>query len=462
MFPVASAWTVAASLAYLAFRSGGVDPGHVAQVLAALAVLGLCMFWRPDEIQPSSVPVLCWAAVLAYLVMQIVPLPLRVIEILSPARAAMAAQIAGVLGGQSWSTLSISPADTFQYLFRMAGYLLVFLIARRMASGLPPAELWRMLLPFAVLGGIEATLGIAQFLVSSSSMPATGTYINRNHFGGLLGLLLPPALAQAAVSLTRAIRRVRSAPEHAHVLRACVWTALVTALLGGALCSLSRMTITSCTVSAMVTLYALYRPGLRTTVSMVVGVVLLVAVLIPGVFVERFATLTTGDGRDIGTRADLWKDSMAVVSAFRLTGSGGGTYSTALLPFKTVAPSFDVNFAHNDYIQHLSELGVVGVLPLVLLAAVVISRTFRSAWQASVIEERAVAAGCAGSMVSILIHSSVDFNLYIPANAALLAWIAGVAVALSHATNAAVPATRSRPAWIRLTRRRTVAGLKPE
>jgi hypothetical protein len=34
----------------------------------------------------------------------------------------------------------------------------------------------------------------------------------------------------------------------------------------------------------------------------------------------------------------------------------------------------------------------------------------------------------AGALAAILLHSLVDFNLYIPANAMLLAWIAGMVV----------------------------------
>jgi hypothetical protein len=42
-------------------------------------------------------------------------------------------------------------------------------------------------------------------------------------------------------------------------------------------------------------------------------------------------------------------------------------------------------------------------------------------------DRRYVALACAGSFAAIMLHSFVDFNLYIPANAMLLAWIAGIA-----------------------------------
>jgi hypothetical protein len=43
---------------------------------------------------------------------------------------------------------------------------------------------------------------------------------------------------------------------------------------------------------------------------------------------------------------------------------------------------------------------------------------------------RCVALACVGSLVAILIHSLVDFNLYTPANAMALAWISGIVTGL--------------------------------
>ena len=40
----------------------------------------------------------------------------------------------------------------------------------------------------------------------------------------------------------------------------------------------------------------------------------------------------------------------------------------------------------------------------------------------------ALCLGLLGSLVSIGLHSSADFNLYIPANAFALAWLGGLAV----------------------------------
>ena len=60
------------------------------------------------------------------------------------------------------------------------------------------------------------------------------------------------------------------------------------------------------------------------------------------------------------TRAQIWSDSRGIVSAFPLFGVGLGGYESALYRFKTVAPMHTVDFAHNDYLQVLTEMGIIG------------------------------------------------------------------------------------------------------
>jgi hypothetical protein len=54
----------------------------------------------------------------------------------------------------------------------------------------------------------------------------------------------------------------------------------------------------------------------------------------------------------------------------------------------------------------------------------------RSAVKSSDPEARYFAVACLGALSTIALHSLADFNLYIPANAMLLAWIAGMTMAV--------------------------------
>jgi O-antigen ligase len=93
-----------------------------------------------------------------------------------------------------------------------------------------------------------------------------------------------------------------------------------------------------------------------------------------------------------------------------------------------------VDFAHNDYLQLLAELGLAGFAIGAALAFSIVSMGLRGAMKSSDPEGRYFAVACVGALSAIAVHSLVDFNLYIPANAMLLAWIAGMAVESCEST----------------------------
>jgi O-antigen ligase len=97
--------------------------------------------------------------------------------------------------------------------------------------------------------------------------------------------------------------------------------------------------------------------------------------------------------------------------------------------YKHSAPLYRDDYAHNDYLQYLIEMGAVGFL----LAALLMAALFRGAARAAVCHEsetRWLGLATTGAMTAILLHSLADFNLFIPANAMSLAWITGIASGL--------------------------------
>ena len=80
--------------------------------------------------------------------------------------------------------------------------------------------------------------------------------------------------------------------------------------------------------------------------------------------------------------------------------------------------------------QFAIELGAVGFA----LGAVLAWRIGRKAvWAASQTQDdkvRLLAVACIGAFSAIGVHSFVDFNLYVPANAMMLAWICGLCASL--------------------------------
>jgi len=98
-------------------------------------------------------------------------------------------------------------------------------------------------------------------------------------------------------------------------------------------------------------------------------------------------------------------------------GAGGGTFYTNFPKYRGPDIAAFYDHAHNDYMQFLVETGVigtvlVGLLPVWALVLGVLALARR---------RDQLARGFAFSVVmgvsALAIHSSVDFNLQIPANA---------------------------------------------
>jgi O-antigen ligase len=85
-----------------------------------------------------------------------------------------------------------------------------------------------------------------------------------------------------------------------------------------------------------------------------------------------------------------------------------------------------VNFAHNDYLQVLIEGGVIGFGIGLMLLVLVLRSSVKAAVYARSLDDRLLSIACISSFIAILLHSFVDFNMYVPANAFAVVWIAGI------------------------------------
>jgi O-antigen ligase len=135
-----------------------------------------------------------------------------------------------------------------------------------------------------------------------------------------------------------------------------------------------------------------------------------------------------------GVRVTIDRDCLRMLLKKPFLGWGLGTFPIVYPEFRSFYTTFFVNQAHNDYLQLLVETGVAGfaiaIWFLVLVfrqAAAKIENSAKSDWTESANGALTVTAllGCVG----ILVHSFLDFNLQIPANAALFYVLCAVAAA---------------------------------
>ena len=125
-------------------------------------------------------------------------------------------------------------------------------------------------------------------------------------------------------------------------------------------------------------------------------------------------------------RLHFWRGAIEVIRHHPLTGAGLGAFGVAYTRYDTGSGTFRLDQAHNDYLQVLSDAGVVGaVLGIFFIVAL-----FRMGLARMLSRDnfrRGVAIGALAGCFGVLIHSFFDFTLHITANALLFLVLAGLA-----------------------------------
>ena len=122
----------------------------------------------------------------------------------------------------------------------------------------------------------------------------------------------------------------------------------------------------------------------------------------------------------------IWSDTLSLIHANPILGTGLGTFAEAFRPFQTHLVDLHIDHAHNDYLEFASETGAVGFSLLFLPIFYLLGRMILSFLRDHRRYRSAILLGCIGSTLGLLVHSLTDFNLQIPANAIIFAVILGI------------------------------------
>jgi len=299
----------------------------------------------------------------------------------------------------------------------LADLILLFLTTQAFRT----LEDWKKFVWFAMFFGfVVCTFGILQHLTFNGKIYwfremrfggiPFGPYVNRNHFAAFAELFIPIPLVPLLIGKVRRERLF-------------VVGLFAVLQIGALLLAASRGGIASFAVEvlALAVWFAMRRPG-GTQLLAVGAIVLVVALLISWLGVrqitQRFSAMQSLEittGKRASMRADTWR----IFLDHPVLGTGLGTIQVVFPPYETLYDGKIVNHTHNDYLEALAETGILGGLCCVWFLGVFFTqalprfapanRSFAAALQF------AAFLGCLG----FLVHSLWDFNLHIPANAAL-------------------------------------------
>jgi len=328
--------------------------------------------------------------------------------------------------GQIVFHATVSSYSTRTELVLLVAELILLFLA---VQAFQTAEDWKTFVWFVMsFGFLVAIFGILQQLTFNGKLYwfremryggiPFGPYVNRNHFAGFIELVIPVALVPLVLGKVRKER----------------WFAVgIFALLpiGALFLSASRGGVVSFGVElgVLALLMALRRTGGQHVLAG--GVILLLAFMLVswlGVrqVLERFSSLQNLEV-SAGKRASMRQDTWRIFLDHRWSGTGLGTLQTVFPAYETLYDGKVVNHTHNDYLEALAETGIAGGLCCAWFLGVLFFDSLKHLLQT----DKSFAAalhlsglvGCSG----FLVHSLVDFNLHIPANALLFLLMAHLA-----------------------------------
>jgi O-antigen ligase len=431
------------ALGYAVFQDGGLLLTHWN---ICLLLLGLATFIYWTRRLPSgaasstSSQSLVLLLLLGYIAFQLLPQPVVLLRVLSPERARILDSLTRVTSPVRFAPLAITPATTFVHLFRIIGYTLAFLMVRDATRRWSARRNWLAVIPLVGFAVLEAALGFWQ---NAAGEEVEGTYVNRNHFAGLLEMALPLALACGIALLHRrdSTRDSLVLP----ILKAGLVLISTGAIFAGLLCSLSKMGFAAglgglFAMAALAVASRLLGWKRALAIAGIAALVLFLFVFLPpDELVARFGGLASPGEPPVEGRWPIWRDTLHLIAGYPVFGSGLGTYEVAFLKYQTSIVDRVFDFAHNDYLQLTAELGAAGLLFLATLVLPVVTNSFRAATRSRDPDTRWLALGCTGAFTAIGLHSLVDFNTYVPANALMLAWIGGISAGLPARSAVPVP-----------------------
>jgi len=371
-----------------------------------------------------------------FLFVQILPLPAFLVKIFSPnvysfRQAFSAGQPTPVL-----MSFSMIAHHTIRDGLELLAYVLLgFLIVKTVTK---QRQIYRILYVLVGMGVFQAFYGLFELYNKNPRLlfyekvhyldAVTGTFVNRNHLSGYLEMVIPLAigliLARTDILSTATMkwkeRLLRLSEKGAYQNMLLSIGVVIMAL--GIVLSKSRSGVFLLVFTFILFLIfsvMFYRRGrlqqiwMRRFIWAVFLVIILISLYVGiDATIERFALdriLQEG-------RPTVWGNTVGIISDFPLLGSGLGTFTSLYPAYEQVKMQVRYSHAHNDYLQYLSELGIVGMV-LMLGGILFILVTCFLVWKERQRSEvKGLGLGGIIALVAILIHSITDFNMQIPAN----------------------------------------------
>ncbi len=356
----------------------------------------------------------------------------------------------GALTIPTSGTLSLDPYSTRLVVMQVAALTIYF--AATLVFTDTPHRLRLLVRTITIFGFLLAIFGLTQSFASPNRVywvrelaqaTAFGPFINRHHFAGYMELTMAIPLGLLFAGSLEKEKRFMY-----FFLAGLMGVALIlTNSRGGIIAMVAE-------VLFLVAFGGFQRrkkgvveekslrirnAGLRAAAALVLIVGLFASVVLLGgeSALTRFVGSVNSDDPSTG-RAHFWSVTLDIIKEHPIVGTGLGAFAVVYTRYDSRNGLYRLEQAHNDYLQVLSDGGIVGAL-LGLFFVVMLFRMGFERRESRDDYRSGVALGALAGCFAVLVHSFFDFTLHTTSNALLFLVLAALAT-----MNGRVEKVRSR------------------
>ena len=349
----------------------------------------------------------------------------------------MTSQAALALGLSN--TLTFDPHATRLFLVQFATLLIYFSATLVFID--TPHRLHLMVRTIMIFGFLLAIFGLTQSFTSPTKVywmrelnqsTAFGPFINRHHFAGYMELTIALPLGLLFAGAVDKEKRLLFI-----FIAGLMGVALVMTASRGGIISLIAEILFFAIVTAIFRKPTEERHRRKSRLKAVGVRLALAGVLLFGLFI---GVLTLGGEMSLNRlivdsvntndpttgRAHFWSVTLQIIKAHPLIGTGLGAFGVVYTNFDTRNGLFRLEQAHNDYLQVLSDGGIIGAALALAFVGLLFYRALVRAGSNDDFR-RGVALASLGGCFAVLVHSFFDFTLHTTSNALLFLVLAALA-----------------------------------
>lgn len=341
------------------------------------------------------------------------------------------------LGTGDRPTLSFEAFSTTQFALKLFASLCFFLLCASFIHNDDRRELTANVIIAVCV--VIALVGIGQSYIGKMlwQRGTFGPFVNRNHFAGFLELGIGLA---GGLLIGRTVKQIWLAVYASAALVMCAGIAL-SASRGGVLALAAEVVFLALVaIPTFISKNRSHNERRRAAVLLrVAGAFVLGAAAIVGSMflvgseglVQNFAQVQTEtqseqQASERFSRRNIWRATSELIREHPLLGVGLGAFQFAYTRYDQSSGAQRVEQTHNDYLQILADAGIVGGVLALTFILLLFGRGFAAA-QTHDRRKRAIVLGALTGCFAIAVHSFVEFNLQITANAQLFLALAALA-----------------------------------